>query len=184
MSRGSHLYAGLEHTDVVSPSMYFTTMLHGASSLTQIAMLSASQMVHRLQRGQYKNVVNVSVVTKGVGRVAAGPCLSTSIIARVQFAAALGILKCLPYEDPSQIIQHRDIDPYMPNPMGSCHHVNDASKEALSARATMSQLNTIAIPFIQYRGVPIKEDMIMSTHQNASYAISGEHFQDTFTHIQ
>ena len=129
-------------------------------------------------------MIDVVVVTRGVGRVATGPCLSTSIIARVGFAAALGILSCLPYEDPSQIIQHRDIDPYLPKPMILCPHVNDSPKEPLYAKATMSQFNTTSIPFMQYLGVPIDEDMTTSTHENASYIVSGQHFVNMISRMQ
>ena len=161
----------------MSPRMHVTPKLHGAKSLTQSTVLSASHMVHQLQRRQYKNVVDVFVITRGVGRVATGPCLSTSDIARVGFAAALGILTCLPYEDPSQTVQHRDIDPYWPKPMTLCHRLNDSFKEPLYAKATTEQSNTTAKPFMQYLGVLMKEDMTTTTHENASYVVSGEQFK-------
>ena len=167
--------AGREHTDVASPRMYVSSERHGTSSLTQAASLSASQIVQRLQQGQYKHVVDVSIITSGAGRMATGPCLSMSIIARIRSAPALGILTCLPYEDSSHVIQHRDVDPYLPKPLISCRHVNDSSIEPLYAKATMSKFNTIAIPFMLYMGLPIKEDMASSTHETASYVVSGKH---------
>ena len=166
--------AGREHTNVASPRMYVSSERHGTSSLTQAALLSASQIVQRLQQGQYKHVDD-SIVTSGAGRMTTGPCLSTSIIACIGSAAALGILTCLPYEDSSHVIQHRDVDPYLPKPLISCRRVNDSSIEPLYAKATMSQFNTIAIPFMLYLGLPIKEDMTSLTHETTSYVVSGNH---------
>ena len=167
--------AGQEHTNVASPRMYVSSERHGTRSLTQAALLSASQIVQRLQQGQYKHLVDVSIVTSGAGRMTTGPCLSMSIIAHIGSAAALGILTCLPYEDSSHVIQHRDVDPYLPKPLISCRRVNDPSIEPLYAKATMSQFNTIAIPFMLYLGLPTKEDMASSTHESASYVVSGKH---------
>ena len=166
--------AGREHTNVASPRMYVSSERHGTRNLTQAALLSASQIVQRLQQGQYKHLVDASIVTSGAGRMTMGPCLSMSIIAHIGSAAALGILTCLPYEDSSHVIQHRDVDPYLREPLISCRRVNDSSIEPLYAKATMSQFNTIAIPFMLYLGLPIKEDMTSSTHESASYVVSGK----------